>query len=431
MNTNRERRMDAQQQYPRIDILNDSVYEVFSIMEPLELRRSIIKILSGDLQKYRQNILVGEDTKIWSQKLLELYDKSPRSVWHLVDEVQIKLDDEIIKAVVLEYEKKIGSRKMVGIEISKQYDASQEVSKDTSTSSIDPLYEELTGGDLLDDVQYEVEDFDWGKPLSVPIPISKDELTKIQDEIDILLVTAVETERDSILRLLKPYPNREGVLKVNTHPVSYLGKFGAFNTAVIMCEVGSIGLNSSHDAIKNGIHHFKPRAVIMVGIACGRSPKKQKIGDVLISKFLIPYDSKRVENGITKYTAAALLSDAVLRELCRPVHDWDFKRPDGQKCTVHRPGSILTGRTLLDNLEEKVKLFKEFEKQDPIGMEMEGEGLYSAAEKKVPWIVIKAISDWGDGKKSERRSHRDVASASSASFVHHVLSDQYALESLQ
>ena len=62
---------------------------------------------------------------------------------------------------------------------------------------------------------------------------------------------------------------------------------------------------------------------------------------------------------------------------------------------------------------------------------MEGAGLYTAAEKKVPWIVIKAISDWGDGKKSERRSHRDVASASSASFVHHVLSDQYALESLQ
>ena len=397
--------------FPDYGFLRNSILNAVPTFGPDEVNKLISTALDGPKIRLREHIRGSKKSEKISS-LIKIYDDEPNGLYELIE-------------LIRKYYPNIFN------EISKQYDASEDASQDTPVNLKDVLYEELTGGDPLDDFPCKVENFDWGKSLSVPISISKDELTKIQDEIDILLVTAVETERDSILRLLKPYPNREGILKVNTHPVSYLGKFGAFNTTVIMCEVGSIGLNSSCDAIKNGIHQFKPRAVIMVGIAGGRSPKKQKIGDVLISSFLIPYDSKRVETSITTYTAAYPPSNAVLRDLCKSVHGWDFKRPDGQKCTVHRPGSILTGGTLLDNLEEKVKLFKEFEKQDPIGMEMEGAGLYTAAEKEVPWIVIKAISDWGDGKKSERRSHRDVASASSASFVHHVLSDQYALESLQ
>lgn len=393
--------------FPDYGFLRNSIRNAVPRFGDSEVDALIRNTLDGPKISLRERIK-GSKKYAKVNSLTDIYDEQPEGLYQLI---------ELIK----KYHPNIFD------EVNREYDSNQ----DEPTNSICPLYEELTGGDPLDDFPYKVEDFDWGKRLPKLISISKHEILEIQKEIDILLVTAVETERDSVLRLMEPYPNHDGILKVHDHPISYLGKFGAFNTAVIMCEVGSIGLNAACDAIKNGISQFKPRAVIMVGIAGGRSPKKQKVGDVLISSFLIPYDSKRVEADITKYTAAYPPSNAALRDLCKSVHGWDFRRPDGAKCNVHRPGPILTGGTLLDNLEEKVKLFKEFEKQDPIGMEMEGSGLYTAAEKEVPWIVIKAISDWGDGKKNERRSHRDVASASSASFVHHVLSDQYALESLE
>lgn len=40
------------------------------------------------------------------------------------------------------------------------------------------------------------------------------------------------------------------------------------------------------------------------------------------------------------------------------------------------------------------------------GGEMEGTGLYSAAQrKKVDWLLVKAVCDWADGKKERTRKH--------------------------
>ena len=58
-----------------------------------------------------------------------------------------------------------------------------------------------------------------------------------------------------------------------------------------------------------------------------------------------------------------------------------------------------------------------------------GLGLASAAVRDgVPWILVKAIWDWADGKKHKK--HQPLAAAAAVSLVHHVLSHADVLHGL-
>jgi nucleoside phosphorylase len=61
---------------------------------------------------------------------------------------------------------------------------------------------------------------------------------------------------------------------------------------------------------------------------------------------------------------------------------------------------------------------------------MEGVGLAAAAVRHgVPWIIVKAICDWADGKK--HKEHQSLAAAAAVSLVHHVLAQTDVLHGLE
>jgi nucleoside phosphorylase len=61
---------------------------------------------------------------------------------------------------------------------------------------------------------------------------------------------------------------------------------------------------------------------------------------------------------------------------------------------------------------------------------MEGVGLAAAATREnLPWILVKAICDWADGKKHGK--HQPLAAAAAVSLVHQVLSQPDVLHGLQ
>jgi nucleoside phosphorylase len=84
-------------------------------------------------------------------------------------------------------------------------------------------------------------------------------------------------------------------------------------------------------------------------------------------------------------------------------------------------GLMLSGEKLADNINFREQL-RQLE-PEAIGGEMEGAGLYAAAERNhVDWIVIKAISDWADGKKKYKKSQRQqIAEENAIQLVMHVL----------
>jgi nucleoside phosphorylase len=95
-------------------------------------------------------------------------------------------------------------------------------------------------------------------------------------------------------------------------------------------------------------------------------------------------------------------------------------------------GPLLSGETLLDSLDDKVRLFKEH--PTAIGGEMEAVGIYAAAsrhEANKEWIIVKAVCDWGDGtKKASGDAYHPLAAAASLSLVKFVLSTPEALTEL-
>lgn len=253
----------------------------------------------------------------------------------------------------------------------------------------------------------------------------------LKDEIDIVLLTATDTELNAVLDNLKPYPSKKSRFKIFEGPETYyLGKFAAFKAVVTKCRMGAIGEGSVILATEQAQRIWKPRAIIMVGIAFGKDPQKQKIGDVLVASQIISYEQQRVGEPV-QHRGTTPPSNTTLLNRFENVHNWEFFGIDGSPCNL-RVGPILSGEKLIDEPEFKSALFQKF--PQAVGGEMEGSGLCAASGRVgVPWILVKSISDWADGKKDGIKDdeYQQLAAAAAVSLVHKVLSQRTVLNSIR
>jgi nucleoside phosphorylase/HEAT repeat protein len=265
------------------------------------------------------------------------------------------------------------------------------------------------------------QDITWNGP--IPLRESKGVESQMEAPIDVILLTAVKTERDAVLRLLRPLPHQQAIWQVRINKETYyLGQFGDYKAVVTMCEMGISGRGSAIIATNEAIRIWMPKAVIMVGFAYGQDSEKQKIADVLISTQVINLGLKRIGKTTVQRGPRPEPGQTLLNRF-RDVMDWKFTRPDGSKCEI-RFGPILSEEVLVDDLNYKKSLLEQF--PDAIGGEMEGAGVYAAADYlDVEWIIIKGICDWADGHKD--KEHQPLAAASATSLVHFVLSGPNAL----
>lgn len=155
----------------------------------------------------------------------------------------------------------------------------------------------------------------------------------------------------------------------------------------------------SFKAADLALEYFTPDYVISVGVAFGidPKPKKQKLGDVLISRELVFYDNfNKVTDGEIKLNAHETYRidknlEAQLHVLLFP-NKFDYK---------WHYGTLLTGGTVLSDANERNKLVEAAQGigHKIVGGEMEASGIYYACQKikdrKVPFLVVKGICDWG------------------------------------
>jgi nucleoside phosphorylase len=247
------------------------------------------------------------------------------------------------------------------------------------------------------------------KPASVQTP-----------RCDVLLVTATPVEVLAVRDLCQEQLQRSFSLYFRGQKTYFdLGSIGGARTFLVQSEMGAGGPAGALLTVQEGIQVLSPSAVIMVGVAFGTDPKKQHLGDILVSRQLLGYEPQRVErdaSGQIRYIPRGDRPQASVRLLDRlraGVLDW-------QGAPVHF-GLMLSGEKLVDHPD-----FREYLRQmepEAIGGEMEGAGLYAAAQRnKVDWIVVKAICDWADGKKSQNKDQRQQTAARNAvGFIFHVL----------
>lgn len=280
-----------------------------------------------------------------------------------------------------------------------------------------------------DELEYQVEEQPWyasNLPETEEIPES--ECNSIKSEIDVVLITATDTELKAVLNLLQPYPEREKILLVySTAETYYIGQFGAWKTVVTKCRMGSTGEGSATLSTNQVQQLWHPRAIIMVGIAFGKDPRKQRIGDVLVASQIISYEQQRIgEQAKIEYRGSITPSNITLLNRFENVQNWKFIRPDGSNAKIDvKP--ILSGEKLVDDPVFKAQLLEQFPQAG--GGEMEGAGLCAASGRVgTAWILVKSICDWGDGKKHKK--HQPFAAAAAASLVHHVLSQPTVLSAV-
>ncbi len=242
-----------------------------------------------------------------------------------------------------------------------------------------------------------------------------------------LFITANNNEREAFLSKLENQ-------KVETYPngtVCNCGIFGKYN--VVHYHLPKQGRDAELK-ILNAIEAVNPSIVILVGIACGADKNSQKIGEILISERMLDYDARKED---------VLLGDTnenirkiILRGVDVPsgpkvsglFHGLSYNW-EGYNYTKTYFGGVISGSFLLNNPNLKIEIFNEASKKfgkGAIGYEMEGASAFRTCHEKgiTEWILVKAISDFGDGCKNKDRIQEEkdqkLAASNAVSLCHYV-----------
>lgn len=274
------------------------------------------------------------------------------------------------------------------------------------------------------DLVYDYDGEEWFEPAmprTTPVPLTR---AKETANPRLALIVATEIELRQVLRVLRPLPRRRRIWRV-THGIDiyYLGNFGAFQAVVTLSGMGTDGARGATLSVDAVIREWDPTVIVLMGIAFGVSRRQHNPADVLIAEHLIPYEYQRLGDEPSFRNPIPPSSPILVSRFLHAL-DWAFIRPDGSKCNKH-VGPVLSGNKLVDNPEFKDALLRQF--PSAIGGEMEGAGLWSAADRaRKEWIIVKGVCDWADGRKHDR--YQAMAAASAISLTHYVFSDPNALD---
>lgn len=159
------------------------------------------------------------------------------------------------------------------------------------------------------------------------------------------------------------------------------------------CQMGSVRSGAALQRVTKASEHFKPDAIFAVGVSFGLKDG-QNLGDVLISSQVTTYDSARLNKDGSSIPRAEILP-ATPKWLARAKHIelMGIRR---------REGLIICGEKLVDDPE-----FREFLRNHyplAVGGDMESFGVATACNGhdrlNIGWLIIKGISDLGDGNKN-------------------------------
>jgi len=204
----------------------------------------------------------------------------------------------------------------------------------------------------------------------------------------------------------------------------YIGMFGGYPAAYIHMEEQGVTNPAATPLVDKLVTELHPVAVVMVGIAFGTDENTQQIGHVLVSDKILPYDSKKILEDKTKYKETPKEVGFQLLNAFREHREWVFELPNSEKSIVHI-GAVLTGSNLINNYEYRTKLLNDFAENEPIGGEMEAQGIYSMCRLNgvAEWIIIKGICDWAYKKdNANKESDQSLAAHAAVDYCFHVFS---------
>lgn len=228
------------------------------------------------------------------------------------------------------------------------------------------------------------------------------------ETVDFVIVTALEEEFDAVKSKIpdcqKLPPLEEdihvyfrGTIPITDSPEKY---------QVVLLSLLGMGHEEATSATKDAIRTWRPRYVILVGIAGGIKSQKVKLGDILVSNRIANYNLEKVSEEKTEIRWKAHDVDQRLLAHAQHLKGESIaaliltKRPRKGQLDRH-VGPIASGNKVIAK-EEALKVYqKTWPKLK--GVEMEGGGVAIAtiqSANPTGFFMIRAVSDHADDKKS-------------------------------
>ena len=249
--------------------------------------------------------------------------------------------------------------------------------------------------------------------LSTPSSTSN---SKPDQRFDVLILTVNRHEYDAIVSLARASSGVDPAAIHLKRTYYDLGTIGGVRVALVRSEMGSTQPGAATTTTLQAMSDLKPTYIIAVGIMFGIDPAKQKLGHVLYSGQLQNYELQRIGTDehstdvkITPRGDKVKPNPRFLSRVKDAADNWPgdpgFGRPEDVL--------LLSGEKLVDNIDYRQQLSKLF--PEAKGGEMEASGIYSATrEEETLWMVIKAVSDYADGKKRKDKDKRQILAAGRA-----------------
>lgn len=230
-------------------------------------------------------------------------------------------------------------------------------------------------------------------------------------KIDFAIITALQIELDAVLSKLGHYQS----VGTKTDSLPFYG--AAIGRAQVLVTRSGPGNTSAAIAGNTVLERFHPDHVLMVGIAAGFQGKVE-LGDVVVAEACY-YDGPGKETSDGKLPAPRQLpTGAFLSARSKDYNALDWKDNiqvqspgGGSQPSVHH-GVIVSSETVVGNPERMASLLGTH--RECRALAMEGYGVAQAAwHKKIDFLEIRGICDFGDGNKNDdwHKYAADVAAA--------------------
>jgi nucleoside phosphorylase len=228
----------------------------------------------------------------------------------------------------------------------------------------------------------------------------------VSKAVDVLIVTAIEEERDAITDIFhaREWRNADGTRSQDDLWSATVDLGGGHWDIGIIKGDGAGGLQTILP-IDRAVRVLGPRLVILAGIAAGRPESDAHIGDIVVSTSICMFPFEKRGAAAPKEIRTSVnrkFVDSVLR----------FSKRSKWKGVQVRAGGFIATNAVIRDASYRDELFDRC--PEAIALEMEGGAVVLVCENhgSERFGVIKAIVDFGDNRKDDRvhvRACKEVA----------------------
>ena len=202
-------------------------------------------------------------------------------------------------------------------------------------------------------------------------------------------------------------------------PVHWGATVGGCQVALIQClAAGASSDGGAMETLNPALVDLEPSLVVAGGVCFGlQSPHieqgAQRLGDVLVAEQARSYEFWRVSGDVARTEDRSRLHWVPVKA-GRAIKA-AAKRKNAPE---HQTGLFMTGDKLCDDLLG-LRTWLKTNYPEAIGADMEGVSIATVCDRcKIDWVVVKGISDWGEGdKKGVGDDQQLVSAANAAAFT--------------